>query len=148
LFAHNTVIEPRRWLARIVQENASRRPGTGGQVVNNLIVFNSRYMSRAYVDVGPATEPVTFIVGSNLWYSLDNPRFRDAPLGAGLTRETASLYQANPLLVDRAAGDFRVRSGSPALRNARAIAGDVFDYLRRRYENPPTIGAFSEPSPQ
>jgi hypothetical protein len=148
LFAHNTVIEPRRWLARIVQENGSRRPGQGGQVVNNLIVFTSRHMGRDYVQVGPNTEPDSFVVGSNLWYSLDNPRFRTAPLGDGVAPETTTLYQADPLLVDRRAGDFRVRTGSPALRGGRPLAGGVYDHLRRRYGNPPTIGAFSEPAPE
>jgi hypothetical protein len=147
VFAHNTVIEPRRWLARIVQENASRRPSTGGQVVNNLIVFTSRYMNREYIEVGPNTEPQTFVVGSNLWYSLDNPRVRSVTLGAGLGPETASLYQADPLLADVRGGDFRVRAGSPALRAGRPLAGGTYDYLRRRYQTPPTVGAFAEPSP-
>jgi hypothetical protein len=104
-------------------------------------------MNREYIEVGPDTEAETFVVGSNLWYSLDNPRLRGVTLGAGLNPETASLYQADPLLADVRGGDVRVRAGSPALRRGRPLAGGAYDYLRQRYPDPPTVGAFAEPSP-
>jgi hypothetical protein len=141
LFAHNTVVEPRRWLARIVEENTNRSAGHSGQIVNNVIVFNSRRMDRIYVDVGDNARPETFTIGSNVWYAIDNPRFRLPRLAPGLPSETGSLLQIDPLLVDRRNGDLRLRSGSPAIGSARELPA-VFDYDRRPYSAPPTIGAF------
>jgi hypothetical protein len=143
LFAHNTVIEPRRWLARIVQENSSRGEGRAGQIINNVIVFNSRYMSRHYIGAAAGTSPQDFVVGSNVWYAVDNPRFRRAPIAEGIPAETASLFQVDPMLENRRAGDLRLRRGSPAADHGRAIPGGlVFDYLQRPYGMPPAVGAF------
>ena len=144
LFAHNTVIEPRRWLARIVQENSSRSEGRAGQIINNVIVFNSRYMSRYYIDAAAGTSPQGLTVGSNLWHAVDNPRFRRAPIADGIPAETESLFQVDPMFQDRRMGDLRLQQGSPAAGHGRAISGRfVFDYLQRPYGTPPAIGAFT-----
>lgn len=144
VFAHNTVVEPRRWLARILEENTARGAGRDGLIVNNVIVFTARLMARDYVDVGSGTQPATFTVGSNLWYALDNPRFRGAPLGPGLPAETGSLIQTDPRFADRAARDFRLRPDSPAIGSGRALPVEMAgDLEQRTYGAPPTLGAFT-----
>jgi hypothetical protein len=144
VFANNTLVEPRRWIARILQETVGARfvPSRDGVFVNNLIVFRVADLDGfSWFNVGANTQPQTFTLGHNLWFALDDasfaaPRLRDVPA------ETGSLVQRDPLLADRAAGDARIPLASPARGAGRAAGAPPVDFDGRPFAAPPAIGAF------
>ena len=146
--AHNTVIEPQTWVARILQESTDARfvPSRDGVFVNNLIVLSSADLRTELVNVGAGTAPETFVFGNNLWYATDQDASWEPVLGGGVPDETGSIVQSDPQLVDRAAGDYRLLPGSPAAAAARALDTPLPpDHDGRCYAAPAAIGAFETP---
>jgi hypothetical protein len=145
VFAHNTVVEPRTWVARILQENRGARfvPSRYGLFVNNLIVLR-RADLRTFVNVGPGAAPETFVFGSNLWYALDQgPDWPGPDFTHGIPPETGSVIQRDPLLADREAGVFHIPLSSPARGVGRAPSfGMTPDFYGRCWADPPAAGAF------
>jgi hypothetical protein len=142
VFANNTIIEPQRWIARILEENTNRTPGSNGYFINNIIVFNTSQVS-SFVNVGPNTLPATYTFGWNLWYALDNGNFTGPVYGGGVPPETNAVIQLDPNL----SAEYRTLAGSPAFGQGnpavpRGLAGD---YDRAEYNDPPAIGAFAAP---
>ena len=142
VFANNTIIEPQRYIARILEENTSRTPGGNGYFMNNIIVFNTSQVT-SFVNVGANTNPATYTFGWNLWYAMDNPNFSGPVYGGGVPPETNAIIQQDPNL----SASYRTQSGSPAFDqgNASVPRGVVGDYDRRAYNDPPAIGAFAAP---
>jgi len=151
LFAHNTIYEPKVWVARILQENRNERfaPSRNGQFVNNIIVFKMADV-RTFVNVSSGTAPETFTFGSNLWYAMDQgPEWTGPVLGNNIPPESGSLIQRNPMLPDAANRDVRIPADSPARSAGRplpAIAAP--DMQGKPWAAPPSIGAFEVASPQ
>jgi len=141
VFSNNTVTQPGTYLARILEENVTLGPGSGGYFINNIIMLNTNARG-AVVNVGSGTQPSSFTFGSNLWYSLDNPSYTGPVLGGGVPAESGSLVQQNPLLD----ANLRPQAGSPALNAGRAVPGGLAgDFDRAAYSSPPALGAFSGP---
>jgi hypothetical protein len=150
VFAHNTVVEPRTWIARILQESTDARfvPSRDGLYVNNLIVLNvGALRGGVFVNVGAGTAPETFTFGNNLWFALDRDDTWTGPaLPDPIPPETGSVVQMDPLLVDRDADDYHLQPGSPAIAAGRALTGPPFpDFDGRCYAAPPAAGAFAAP---
>jgi hypothetical protein len=146
VFAHNTVIEPRRWVARILQENIDPRfvRSRRGLFVNNLIVFAARDLA-TLVNIGPNTLPETFTFGHNAWFALDRGA-AGGELSDGIPAEAGSIVQRDPDLVNRAGGDYRPRASSPLVGAARPVEGTLPpDFDGRCHQAPATIGAFAAP---
>lgn len=95
IFRHNTVIRPKLWVVRILQE--TREPGfvpcRNGVFEANLIVFRSTL--RDFVNVGPATAPETFRFAQNWWYCEDRPAASRPRLPV---EEAGGIYGQDPLL--------------------------------------------------
>jgi hypothetical protein len=116
LAAHNTVVDPQRWLLRILQETTSEGNYVflecqNNAVVNNLFFFDCDALS-TYVNIGPNTRPETFTFSHNLWYAHDDPARSEPDLPV---EETGGVVGQDPLLVDREGGDVHVLPGSPAI---------------------------------
>lgn len=145
VFAQNTIVEPRTWVARILQENRAERfvPSRKGLFVNNIIVMRQAEV-RAIVNVGAGTAPETFVFGSNLWYAMDQGADWAGPvLGNGIPAETGSVVQRDPMLANREGGDFHIPLASAARGAGRAATwGTVPDFDGRCWMDPPTVGAF------
>ncbi|MDP3500058.1 MAG: right-handed parallel beta-helix repeat-containing protein, partial [Myxococcales bacterium] len=140
--AHNTIIEPSRWVVRILQENTDARfvPSRNGLFVNNLIVLNAASIS-TIVNVGSNTSPNTFTFGNNLWFALDQGAGWTPPI-VGVPAEMGSIVQRDPLLVNRAQGDYRLMPTSPAGGAARTMTPRLSDFSGTCYATPASIGAF------
>lgn len=150
LFAHNTVYRPRKWAARILQENNHSRliQSRNNVYANNLVVVDDRVST--FVNVGPNTRANTFVFANNLWFHWTNPRFRGPSLP---TPETGGVIQRDPLFVDEENGDFHLGEGSAAI----GTAGDLLTILRglpidlpglgdrdeRCWQTPASIGAYA-----
>jgi hypothetical protein len=142
--AHNTIIEPRTWVVRILQESTDARfvPSRDGLFVNNVI--DPAELRAELVNVGGDTAPETFTFGDNLWYAPSDAGF-EPNLGGGVPEESGSMVQ-DPLMVDYAGGDYRLLEGSPAAGAARALAGELPpDFDGRCYAEPAAVGAFELP---
>ena len=147
-FVHNTVIEPAGgWVTRILQETSGDRfvPSRDGVFANNLLVLNVDAL-RTFVNVGGGTAPESFTFANNLWWALDRDAGWSGPSYPAEIDEAGALVQEDPLLVDRAGGDYALQSGSPAIAAATAIDFPLppgFD--GRCYAEPAAIGAFPAP---
>ena len=144
VFAQNTVVEPRSWVARILQESTGSRfiPSRNGLFVNNLVVLDTGDL-RTFVNVGPGTAPETFTFANNLWFAPDEGLGWSGPSYCCGIEETEAIIQQDPLMVDRAGGDYRLATNSPVRGTGRAVPGDVPPDLDGRcYADPPTLGAF------
>jgi len=97
-FAYNTVINPGRWLVRILQENRSPDcvPANSGVIERNLVVFNTQTL-RQPVNIGPGTQPRTFHFAENFWYATDAPGRSRPSLP---TDEADGVYGQGPQLPD------------------------------------------------
>jgi hypothetical protein len=108
----NTIFRPRRWVLRILQETRAEDflPCARGRFEENLVVWHDGDL-RSTVNVGPGTEPETFVFARNWWWCADGPdRLR---LGLPV-EESDGVVGRDPLLVDPDGGDLGVRKGSPA----------------------------------
>jgi hypothetical protein len=144
VFANNTIVDPRGYIARILEENTDRLAGHHGFFINNLIVFNTTALNGwSYVNVGPGTRPDTYTFGWNLWFALDNTGFAGPPYQGSVPSETNAVIQADPLLTNLAAGEYRITDESPARAKGRDVPRGVpGDYDRMPFQDPPSIGAF------
>lgn len=114
----NTIVRPRKWVLRILQET---RGGDGVEFVScgenrferNLVWFERGSVREgAEVNIGPGVRAGTFGFEGNLWFAGD---------GAGRSRvrlpveEVGGVVGLDPLLMDVEGGDFRLRAGSAAV---------------------------------
>jgi hypothetical protein len=148
LVANNTVIQPTRWLMRILQETVSSGgytflPCGQNRFINNLVYFDRSQIS-TYVNIGANTDAASFEFANNLWYAFNQPNQSQPTLPAP---ETNGLYAVNPLFTNPAAGDYAVATNSPAAGEGRKLPNVRADLRERCYAAPPTIGAFEARPP-
>lgn len=142
LAANNTVVDPERWVVRILQETTSEgeyefEPAQGGRFVNNAVYF-SRDLLSTYVNVGVDTDPESFTFANNLWYAHDDPSASEpSPLPVS---ETDGIYGSDPGFADAAAG-YGIDSASAAAGAGLAIADVRADLNGECYADPPSVGA-------
>ncbi|WP_455207612.1 right-handed parallel beta-helix repeat-containing protein [Kaarinaea lacus] len=143
VFANNTIIEPRSYIVRILQERQEERfvPSRYGYFINNIILFNTSDIG-SYVNIGGGTAPETFTFGNNLWYALDNANFSGPNIPSSIPPETGSIVQQNPL-IDLVNQNYAIPSNSPAAGHGRDVPGTVSaDYNGVPFVSPVDIGAF------
>jgi hypothetical protein len=143
---HNTIIEPRTWVLRILQESTDARfvPCRNGVFANNVIVLNAADI-RTAVNVGGNTAPDTFTFQNNLWYALDEGSGWTPPY-SGVPAETGGIYQEDPMMIDRAGRNYRLQAKSPAGGAAADLGVPLpADFDGRCYGDPATLGAFEIP---
>lgn len=143
-FYNNTIIRPKTWIARILQETTGSRfiQSRNGLFANNIVYFRTSDI-RTWVNVGPNTKPNSFRFTNNLWYATDDssfsgPNFRNVPQGQN------QIIQKDPSFADPGNGDYHLSSGSPAVGVGKAM-GMVPDYEEKCYGSPPAVGAFAAP---
>lgn len=121
VFRHNTIIRPKLWVARILQE--TREPGfvpcRNGVFERNLIQFRSDL--RDFVNVGSATAPETFRFADNWWYCEDRPAASKPRLPV---QETGGIYGKDPQLRETQGGWWKAENPAAAAYGARLEASD------------------------
>ena len=148
LVANNTLVEPTRWILRILQETVSSGgytflPCGDNQFINNLAYFNRAQIS-THLNIGANTAPASFQFANNLWYAFNQPGLSQPSLPSA---ETNGIYGLNPLFTGLAGGDFSVPTNSPASGRGRKLTNVRADLPERCYASPPTIGAFEAKPP-
>jgi len=139
LAANNTIVDPTRWVLRILQETTSTgsyqfEPAGRGRFVNNLVYFRRARLS-TFANVGPNTAAGTFTFAHNLWFAHDDPARSRPDLPAA---ETNAVVGRDPLL----APDFRIDARSPAAGAGRALPEVRADFGGACFRETPSIGAF------
>jgi len=137
--AHNTIIDPKRWIFRILQEHRSHDdfelvPARAGHVANNLIYFRRGGLGPV-VNIGADTEPNTFSWHNNLFYAWDEPS-QSRPTLPGV--EAGTIVGEDPDL----GPDFDIDLSSPAAGAGLRLEGISRDANGACYRDPPSIGAF------
>jgi hypothetical protein len=143
VFANNTIIEPRSYIVRILQERQDERfvPTRNGYFINNIILFNTADI-RDYVDIGEGTSPETFTFANNLWYALDKEDFSGPDIPSVIPKETGAIIQQNPQL-DLTNQNYSIPKTSPAAGRGREVPGTIGnDYNGALYSSPMDIGAY------
>lgn len=144
LAANNTIVRPRSWLFRILQEKVSDQeyeflPASNGRFINNVVVFDRGEIS-TYVNIGGNTAPETFSFATNVWYAADNPG-QSSPAGDLPTPETGAIEGMDPGLVDVAGGDYHLTAGSPAVGSGTPLDELSADLDGVCFADPPSRGA-------
>ena len=109
VFRNNTIKQPGKWVMRILQESRDARFAKCRNVIfeRNLIEY-SRQSVRTFVNIGPDTQPETFVFKSNWWWCVDGATVKPdlpAPETDGVygrdPKEAAGNYGAAEQLADR-----------------------------------------------
>jgi hypothetical protein len=113
-FHHNTVHLPARWVLRILQETDDPRfePCGGCAFEDNLVIHDGRV--RTLANVGPRTDPGSFVFRGNAWFAAD------APSPEPLPGETERVCGVDPSLEDPGGAGMRIRSTDARLRGKGA----------------------------
>ena len=116
---YNTIHQPDKWVVRILQENtaAEMTPSRAGRFERNLVVFNAQ-VGRTAANIGPRTDPASFVFRENLWYCADQPARSRVDLP---TREQAGVYGTDPKVKMTDSGV----PGAPAAEAARGYGADA-----------------------
>lgn len=114
---HNTFMFPQKWVLRILQEtnDPKFKPCHDGVFENNLIVYDKRV--RVFANVGPRTNPQSFLFRQNAWYQVDGARRPVLP-----ATERNGIYQVDPKLEHANTRQACVSSRDPRLADIGADA--------------------------
>jgi hypothetical protein len=143
LAANNTIVDPLRWVVRILQETTSTPeylflPASDGRFLNNAVYFARADLS-TYVNVGPDTDAASFEFSNNLWYAHDTPA--DSEPDSLPSPETASVYGMDPAFADVAGDVVSIAATSPLAGAGQALPEVTGDLAGACYADPPSIGA-------
>jgi hypothetical protein len=143
LVANNTIIDPKRWILRILQETISKDtytflPCGRNQFINNLISYDGSQIS-VHCNVGSNTDPASFQFANNLWFDHHQPNRSSPNLPAP---ETDAIYALDAKFKNAASNDFTLQPTSPAVGKGKKHPSIRSDFPEGCYSDPPSIGAF------
>lgn len=117
LVRQNTIINPGKWVLRILQEQPTDKfqPCQQGVFEANLVVFDKRV--RTFVNIGPNTKPETFVFRKNAWFCSDGNRRPSLP-----AKEIDGVYQIDPKLQNLETPSLKVGSRDLKLQGIGAHA--------------------------
>jgi len=145
-FSHNTVIDPTKWVVRILQETVSAgdyvfAPASDGRIVDNIFYFRRSDLNTGEdINIGAGTRPESFSLARNLWYAHDAPR-QSAPRLGPVGAHTGSIVGIDPEFVDVAAANFHLRRTSVAVAAGDVTFSPRADLEGKCYGIPPSLGA-------
>jgi hypothetical protein len=145
-FTHNTVIDPEKWVVRILQETVtlgpySFAPASDGRIVDNIFYFRRADVNTGEdINIGAGTYPASFSIDRNLWYAHDAPR-QSEPRMRGVGPDTNSLVGIDPMFVNATAHDFHLGGTSIAIAGGGLTDAPPADVDGKCYDSPPSLGA-------
>jgi hypothetical protein len=146
-FSHNTVVNPSKWVLRILQETVTIASYTFARAANGRIADNIFYFRRSDlgtgedINVGTNTDTRSFSLTRNLWYAHDAPAQSSPRISTFLGAHAGSLVGTRPDFVNASASDFHLKAGSPANGAGSVLFAPGSDFAGECYANPPSLGA-------
>lgn len=138
---NNTLVNPSRWLVRILQENTSQGFLTcaNNTFANNICYFNNNANNELGINIGPNTAPETFVFSNNLWFNTDNQNWNGPNKNLN---HLNTIVNKDPLFRDRFEGDYNLLAQSPAIGTGMNFEKPEIDFEGRTFNNPRAIGAY------
>jgi len=124
-----------------------------GVVIKNNIAYANENLSdfRVYTQNGT----MSYTEDYNIWYRASGDYLHIGNIAATTAYPSSNSFadfktatggshslNVDPLFVNSSAGDYRVKSGSPAENAGVAVAGVTYDYANNTRSDPPEIGAY------
>lgn len=145
LVINNTIVNPDKWVIRILQESVDGFLPCGDNAFVNNICYINNSNPNAVVNVGGNTASEKFLFRNNLWYNFENVNWSGPNTPAN---KDNSIMLKNPLFTDYGNNDFNISDKSPAfmkgLKSFSQIEAPEFDFNNNKFNNPPSIGAFDK----
>lgn len=143
--AHNTIVEPSRYVFRILQETSTSGDfafePSGRNTVRSNLFLHPAGMTSGRVSIGAGTAPETFTWARNGWFAPGGLAAPSPPVAS----EAQPLTGIDPQVADLSGGDFRPTSDSVLLGRGEVLTQPARDFLGRPFADPPAIGAFAGP---
>lgn len=132
---NNTIYHPANWVFRILQETTESGflACSDNVFQNNLIILEHDLTE---VNVGPDTDPQSFIIQNNFWYNESSSNW--SPI---LPVNDPGQLTGDPLLSDPENGNFQPALNSPVIGQGIGQDGPVTDFFGNAFLDPPSIGA-------
>jgi hypothetical protein len=152
-FVHNTVVDPTKWVLRVLQERVTDArhafaPASGGQIAGNIFYFRRSDLNTGEdINVGAGTDSQSFSLIRNLWYAHDQPSASNPRLPSFQVSGGESIVGTNPDFEDARAGDFRLKAASAARAAGSGgvvSGGDVFGHC---FASAPSLGGVQYTTP-
>ena len=146
-FVHNTVVDPTKWVLRILQERVTDAryafaPASRGQIAGNIFYFRRSDLNTGEdINVGAGTDSQSFSLDGNLWYAHDRPSASGPRLASFQGSVRDSIVGVDPDFEDARAGNFRLKAASAARAagSGRTVSGgDIYGHC---FANVPSHGA-------
>lgn len=123
---HCLIVRPCRWVLRILQETRDEGfvPCRNGRFEHNVVLWQRRQL-RQTCNVGPGTQPESFLFRANWWYCVDAPIESHPALSS---KEQDGRYGVDPEVLETSGAPPRLGPDSPARRygpRPRSSAADT-----------------------
>jgi len=143
--SNNTIVNPQNWVIRILQESVdtTRFHPCGDNTFRNNIIYYQSSISR-HVNIGPNTEPESFVFSHNLWYNSSNPASSTPNLPVV---EDSMITGEDPMFEDFANLQFQLLASSPAIVSGEVNTFLTNDFNGNPFGNPPSRGAIEYMEP-
>lgn len=141
--AHNTIVDPQRWVVRILQESVTK-DGVEFEACGrnrfeaNLVSFR-RGALRTGVNMGANVDVASFVFERNLWFASDGPQGSRLELPV---KENGGVVGDDPKFRDAAAGDYSICAHSGAAGKGGKSDAGAADFAGACFRSEAAIGAF------
>jgi hypothetical protein len=143
--SHNTIVEPSRYVFRILQETPTSQgfafEPCGRNAVRSNLILHPAAMTSGRVSIGAGTAPESFTWARNGWFAPGGVAAPSPPVAF----EVEPLTGIDPQVGDRSGGDYRPLADSLLLGRGEPLSVPARDFLGRPFADPPAIGAFAGP---
>lgn len=140
---HNTIVDPGRWVVRILQESVTKDgvefEACGRNTFAANLVSFKRGALRSGVNVGANVAVGSFVFERNLWFASDKPESSRLELPV---KETGGVIGVDPRFRDAAGGDFSICAHSGAAGRGGTAGEGAGDFAGACYRREAAIGAF------
>jgi hypothetical protein len=135
---NNTIIDPEKWVVRILQENTdSRFLQCGDNSFQNNLIYQKTLWTET--NVGGNTRPHTFSFRANYWFNFENSNWPGPQLPVD---DPAQIINKNPLFKDRENQNLALSTSSPAIGLVQFENEPQHDFDGRPFHLPRSVGAF------
>jgi hypothetical protein len=146
-FSHNTVVNPSKWVIRILQETVTIGSYMFARTAHGIIAGNIFYFRRSDlnagedINVGADTDTRTFLLAENLWYAHDEPVQSSPRISSFGGTHAGSLVGTSPDFVNPETGDFHLKAARVPKEAGSVSFAPRSDFAGRCYARPPSLGA-------